>query len=157
MHLMKILVLSDSHGELRYMEQAVFDVTPDHIIHLGDKQQDCVRLQEKFCRIPFTSVPGNCDLYAVEPQVVLTELGGVRFLITHGHLHGVKGGMLRFSLAAREAGAQVALYGHTHIAACERDGETYLLNPGAAGGPRPSYGVVEIDHTGGITCRVVRF
>ncbi len=152
---MKILVLSDSHGEQRYMEQAVFDVTPDCIIHLGDKRKDSQTLQKKFCRIPFVSVPGNCDLYAVEEPVLVRELGGVRFLITHGHLHGVKGGMLRFALAAREARVQVALYGHTHIASCERDGDVWLMNPGAAGGGRPSYGVVEIDENRGVSCRVV--
>lgn len=152
---MKILVLSDSHGELRYMEQAVFAETPDQIVHLGDKNRDAQALQKKFCRIPFISVPGNCDFPGTDPTVVVTELGGVRFFITHGHVHAVKFGLLRLGLAAAEAGASVALYGHTHIAAHDMFEAVHLLNPGAAGGGAPSYGVVEIFPEGGFACRIV--
>jgi len=151
---MKILVLSDSHGELRYMEQAVFAETPDHIVHLGDKYRDAQALQKKFCRIPMISVPGNCDFAGTEPNVVVTELGGIRFLMTHGHVHAVKYGLLRLGLAAAESGASVALYGHTHIPAHDMFENVHLFNPGAAGGGAPSYGVVEIFPNGGFVCRI---
>lgn len=152
---MKILVLSDSHGELRYMEKAVFDETPDHILHLGDKLNDARALRERFPRIPMTAVPGNCDLGAIDPPVLVQELGGVRFLITHGHVHGVKMGLMRLSYAAMEAGAQVAVYGHTHIAAHREECGVHLLNPGAAGGGCPSYGVIELEN-GRVSCRIIR-
>ena len=153
---MKILVFSDSHGELRYMEKAVFDESPDIIIHLGDKIRDSEKLQEKFCRIPFISVPGNCDMGSILQPIRIEEISGVRFFITHGHIHAVKMGMLRYRLAAEEAGVQVALYGHTHVAAYEKAGDIHMMNPGAAGGGYPSYGVVEIDTCGGISCRIVK-
>ena len=137
------------------MEKAVFDVTPGHIVHLGDKIRDSQALQEKFCRIPFTSVPGNCDLAAQEQPVRVEEIGGVRFLITHGHLHGVKGGMLRLAMAAKEAQTQAALFGHTHIACHEEVGGIHYINPGAAGGGRPSYGVVEAENGKIVSCRIV--
>lgn len=138
------------------MEKAVFDETPDYIVHLGDKIKDSEKLQEIFYRIPFVSVPGNCDLGCIEQPVRIEEIGGVRFLITHGHIHGVKMGMLRFTLAAREARVQVALYGHTHVAAYEQLHGIHILNPGAIGGGNPSYGVIEIDKTGGVSGRIVR-
>lgn len=153
---MKILVLSDSHGEFRYMEKAVFDETPDYIFHLGDKIRDSEKLQEKFCRIPFISVPGNCDLGCIEQPIRIEEISGIRFLITHGHIHGVKMGMLRFSMAAREAQVQVALYGHTHVAAYEQLDGIHFLNPGAISGGNPSYAVVEIGRNGEIFCRIVK-
>jgi len=152
---MKILVLSDSHGEFRYMEKAVFDESPDHIVHLGDRLRDAESLREKFCRIPFTAVPGNCDLMSVEQPVRIEEIGGVRFLITHGHIHGVKTGMLRFSMAAREAQVQAALFGHTHAACWEELDGIHYLNPGAAGGGKPSYGVIEIKNGSIASCRIV--
>lgn len=139
------------------MERAVFDVSPDVIVHLGDHQRDSDALQKKFCRIPFLSVPGNCDYGVIDAPVLVNELDGIRFLISHGHLHGVKGSLLRFSMAAREAGARVALFGHTHVACCEEVDGVRLLNPGASGGGRPSYGVVETDGKGGVNCRIVYF
>lgn len=152
---MKILVLSDSHGQQRYMEQAVFDQGPDYIIHLGDKQKDGQGLQEKFCRIPCLLMAGNCDYAPLEPPAAVRELGGVRFFITHGHAHGVKMGLMRLCYAAQEAGAQIALYGHTHLASVQEIGGLMLVNPGACGGGDPSYGIVEISDGGKVSCRIV--
>ena len=83
-----------------------------------------------------------------------TELGGVRFLVTHGHKHDVKTGLLRLCYAAAEAGAQVAVFGHTHQALTEQQGNLWLLNPGAASGGNPSYGVVELQSGQVVSCRV---
>ena len=139
------------------MERAVFDESPDLIVHLGDRFRDGEVLQKKFCRIPYIGVPGNCDLGSADEAVIVREIAGVRFLITHGHKHAVKYGLLRLGLAAAESGAQVALYGHTHIAAHELFEGIHLFNPGAAGGGDPSYGVVELDTDGGLVCRIVHF
>ena len=152
---MKILVFSDSHGELRHMEKAVMDISPDYVIHLGDKINDSRVLQDHFPHITVLSVPGNCDFSPLEPAVRTETIGGVRFFLTHGHQHGVKSGLLRFSLAAAEAGAQVALFGHTHIPLLDNTGTMFILNPGAAGGAKPSCGLVEIDAGGRIRCDTV--
>lgn len=151
---MKILILSDSHGEQRYMEEAIFREQPDQILHLGDRQRDGERLRANFPHIPFLAVPGNCDIGATDLPILLPEFCGCRFFVTHGHLHNVKYGLLRLSLAAREAGAQVAVFGHTHSACCERVDGLTLLNPGAAGGGRPSYGVVELTRGQTPVCRI---
>ena len=150
---MKILVFSDSHGCLQYMEQAVIAEQPDHIVHLGDRQRDAEALGEQFPLLPLLSVPGNCDLCPRGPAVVVTELAGVRLLVTHGHVHGVKAGLLRLSCAALEAAAAVALFGHTHSPLCTEYRGVRLFNPGACGGARPSYGVLEISN-GSVSCRI---
>ena len=51
--------------------------------------------------------------------------------------------------AARRAGADIALFGHTHLVHEEYDPESgiYLFNPGSIGEPRegkPSYGILSL-------------
>ena len=64
---MKILVLSDSHGDLSNMERAVEQSAPRMIVHLGDLWRDGERLHSRFPDIPFHQVPGNCDLRPEAP------------------------------------------------------------------------------------------
>ena len=58
---MKILVLSDSHGNIDNMIRAVERESPRAIFHLGDCWRDGQRLHQRFPGIPFEQVPGNCD------------------------------------------------------------------------------------------------
>ena len=60
---MKLLILSDSHGEQEFMQLAVRRERPDAVIHLGDHCADADRLAEEFCGLPVLSVRGNCDLW----------------------------------------------------------------------------------------------
>lgn len=156
MHPMKILVFSDSHGELSFMEQTVSAQLPDQIIHLGDRREDAEALAELFPRIPVCMVSGNCDYDFVNPPVIVTQFGGVRFLVTHGHTLGVKGGPLRLLYAAEERQVQAALFGHTHSACYEPYHGIHVLNPGAAGGCSPSCGLIEISDGKITSCRIVR-
>ena len=71
--------------------------------------------------------------------------------MTHGHAYGVKRGLLSMELAAREAGADAAVFGHTHTAYCENSNGIWLMNPGACGGGRSSYGVILIEN-GSLRC-----
>lgn len=57
---MKLLILSDSHGEQEFMQLAVRRERPDAVIHLGDHCADADRLAEEFCGLPVLSVCGNC-------------------------------------------------------------------------------------------------
>ena len=45
---MNILVLSDSHGNISNMEEAVEREKPDMILHLGDCWRDAERLAERY-------------------------------------------------------------------------------------------------------------
>ena len=57
--------------------------------------------------------------------------------------------------AAREQGAQVLLYGHTHQALTDYDDGLHILNPGSLSGWRPSYGTLDITPQG-IVPNVIR-
>ena len=56
---MRILVLSDSHGAVDRMRQAVELSTPQHMLFLGDCLPDADALQAAFPQLPMTTVPGN--------------------------------------------------------------------------------------------------
>ena len=65
----------------------------------------------------------------------------------HGHTRGVKSDVMRAVWAARECGAQVLLFGHTHRPMVDNDGALLVLNPGAAGDPlRPTCGLLTIEN-----------
>lgn len=153
---MKLLVFSDSHHRVEPMVRAVVREHPDQILHLGDLVRDADELAERFPQIPLLRVKGNCDLDPIAREKVLTEWDGVRFFLTHGHCYGVKSGLLRLSLAAREAQADVVLFGHTHTPLCRRENGVWYLNPGSCGGAFPSYGVVELSG-GQADCRLANF
>lgn len=83
---MNILVLSDSHGNISNMEEAVEREKPDMILHLGDCWRDAERLAERYPDIPMEHVPGNCDCRPEEPAEKLLFLGDCRVLICHGNI-----------------------------------------------------------------------
>ena len=144
---MRILVLSDSHGCVDPMQQCVELVQPQAILHLGDCVRDAQRLEELYPDIPLLGVPGNCDYGGLDQPERLTELGGVRILMMHGHTRHVKSGPMAAMYAARECGADILLFGHTHRRELVRGVGTAatVFNPGSLrdGG---SYGVITIEN-----------
>lgn len=137
---MRALILSDIHGEsenLRWLLEEVWkQVGPiDAYICLGDGVRDFDNA-EAFIRrrdehATMYAVRGNCDFTASHPDRLLIHFGGLKIYMTHGHIHRVKVGLDYLTSAAREAGADIALYGHTHRANVEYT-TPWLLNPGAA-------------------------
>ena len=45
---MRILILSDSHGNVDNMARAVELTAPDRVLHLGDCQRDLTALRARF-------------------------------------------------------------------------------------------------------------
>ncbi len=137
------------------MRFAVERHRPDYAVHLGDYARDAQWLGTRFPELPLISLPGNCDRPRPgEIQTKLLDFEGVKILMTHGHPYDVKRGLLRLELAAREAGADAALFGHTHRRLCEELDGLWLLNPGACGEWRPSCGLVEI-RDGRVRCSLL--
>lgn len=157
---MKILVLSDSHASRRYMRQSVDSVQPDAVVHLGDYYSDGQDLAEEYPAIPFYAVPGNCDRgrgYIPDAETKLVTIGGVRFLLTHGHLYNVKLTLLRLLADARAMGVQAVLFGHTHEAYCQQEADgLWVLNPGSSGYGGGSAGVIEVKDGKITDCRILR-
>ena len=157
---MKILVLSDSHASRHFMRCCVDQVTPDAVVHLGDYFSDAQDLSEEYPHIPFYAVPGNCDRsrgWITEAETKLETIGGVRFLLTHGHLRQVKMTLSRLVADARAMRVQAALFGHTHEVYCrqEEDG-LWVINPGSCGYGGGSAALIETADGKIVDCRILR-
>ena len=156
---MKILVLSDSHSGLSFMRRAIRAVRPDAMIHLGDHFDDGETMAQENPHIPMHQVPGNCDTYRMiryEPPIRCYPVCGVKLYMTHGHLQGVKVNRYKLLQEARAAGAQAALYGHTHQADCHRESDgLWVLNPGSGGTSGGSVGLILADRGEIQECRIL--
>ncbi len=162
---MTLLVVSDVHGRasrLRNMLDAQ-PTRPEMILFLGDGYADVSRAETD--GIPLVSVRGNCDVWSLVglediPDRRMLDLDGYKILMMHGHNCGVGYDVDRAVRYAASRGADILLFGHTHVkfyhcysagdtvggAALERD--IHAFNPGSLGQPRdggePSFGVIEI-------------
>lgn len=144
---MKLLVLSDSHGNVRNMAEAVECTAPRMILHLGDCWRDAEQLRDLYPDIPLVQVPGNCDFRPQEPSEQLLCLENKRILLCHGHTYGVKQSLLSAGYAAEEQDLDLFLFGHTHKPLVDMRGKTLFLNPGSIGDwARPFYGVVTLEN-----------
>ena len=156
---MKILVLSDSHSALSFMRRCIAWAGPDAVIHLGDHYDDGAAMAEEHPGIDFYQVPGNCDRYRYgvkDAEIRVVEVGGVRLYLTHGHLHHVKSGLWSLLRDARAAGAQVALFGHTHSAHCGNEDGLWLINPGSCGYYGGSAALLTVADKKISDCRIIR-
>jgi putative phosphoesterase len=90
---MKILVFSDSHGNIESLRKAIsiHKSTTDLVIFLGDGVFDLESIKNEFSDLAFYIVRGNCDFMCADiPKDGVLDLDGVRFLICHGHTYNVK-------------------------------------------------------------------
>ena len=158
---MKIIVFSDSHGEVDLMYAAAEDESPDMIIHLGDNVSDAERLRGVYPGAKLLAVAGNCDLASIESATLELELLGRRIFLTHGHTFGVKSsdGIIKLYEYASRGGADIVLFGHTHVPYHRyRDGILFA-NPGHivknAGGGSPTYGILNVYDKEGLDWKIV--
>ena len=133
---MFIGIISDTHGNYDSIEKAVSIAQKmDMWLHLGDCEPDAEYLQS-LVEVPVYGVAGNCDWpmrNTCYERVVEAE--GHKIFMTHGHNYGVRYTQEYVMEAAANQGADIALYGHTHIVDY-RIGPPLLLNPGSASRPR---------------------
>ena len=141
---MKLLVFSDSHRSLGGMRDAVEAENPDYVIHLGDLEEDARLLSQEYPQLAVASVPGNCDGFVFSPLQKLVTYGGIRILMSHGHIWGVKGGYGGAIDAARKCDAHIVLFGHTHVPYCQQEDGRWVLNPGSIR-DSGSYGIITIN------------
>ena len=141
---MKLLVISDTHGQHSSAEKAYLDEKPDAVIFLGDGLDDVARLERVFPSANVLRVKGNCDFFADAPLYFCETFGGVRVYACHGHRHDVKSGLSALVSSARSFGAQIALFGHTHKALCRTEDGIAVINPGSLG-YYGTYAVLDIE------------
>ena len=152
----RIGVFSDSHGDRDALERLLEEMGHvDAACFLGDISSDAIFLREKLEEMPHQpvlyAVRGNNDLASMLPDQLLIELGGHKIWMEHGHLVP---NLMTLAFRAKDHGADIALFGHTHIQHMEERNDITLLNPGTAGRfGRSGYAVVEITD-GTFTCRL---
>ena len=155
---MKIIVFSDSHGNLRSVKK-VLDSTEnvDMIFHLGDNVRDAQKIEE-MTSCPVKYVKGNTD-YVEAPIEMIETICNKIFFITHGHKYGIKRNLDRIFYAAQEKSADIVLFGHSHAPYYEEIQGILFLNPGSIGDkrwePNETYGVIEIDDNGNVQAQIV--
>ena len=144
----RVLVLSDSHGNVGNMIRAVKREEPDMILHLGDCVVDADALRREFPHITMVNVPGNCDFSRGDTERLI-DIDGYKVLMCHGHTYGVKMSYMHLELHAKEVGADLALFGHTHKLFYDKHNGLAMMNPGSIGAPlwgcMPSYGIITFD------------
>ena len=144
---MKIMIVSDTHGRNSYLIRALEEAeSVDWLLFAGDGESDLIQLEKRFTRLKIRAVAGNCDSFPVSPWELLLEFSGKRLFLTHGHRYGVKRDLLRLILKGRELGADLIVFGHTHLPVITQESGMLLLNPGSLSGyaRKPSYGWIEI-------------
>ncbi len=149
---MRILVTSDSHGD-GYALESLLRKHPsaEVIVHCGDGADEAFALKMRHSDKMVVSVRGNCDFCTDAPNIETLNIEGKKLFVTHGHLYGVKGGLYRVTCAAREAGADILLFGHTHEPLALYDDGLYILNPGSLRNLDATYGLIDITEKGILT------
>ena len=137
-----------------YMNRAL-SLHPDAevVFFLGDGlyDADALRAMDSRPRM-WIAVKGNCDFHRLfdgreARRIEEITLEKRKILLTHGDAFGVKGSLSSLESFARERGADIVLFGHTHIP-CERyvneDRPMYFFNPGSISSGEYSYGILTL-------------
>ncbi|MDN6196103.1 MAG: metallophosphoesterase family protein [Alkalibacterium gilvum] len=131
---MKIVVVSDNHGNTYFMEEiySIHQEDTDEWIHCGDSEL----LVDHPLWHTYKTVLGNMDI-TNEFQLMRSEdIGQLRYLVAHGHQHNIKRSYSKLSKIAKKEDAQIVFYGHTHIPKVEKEDEIIFMNPGSIAQPR---------------------
>lgn len=151
---MRLLVISDTHGRSALIDRVLRrEPKAKEVFFLGDVVSDIESVIPEHRDRNFHIVRGNCDYFCNYPLFDIAEYKkeNVTVWFTHGHRYSVKSGTEGIFAAAKGVGANIALYGHTHISAAEyRDG-VYIVNSGSLSMPRngaASYAVIDIGKDG---------
>ena len=125
--------MSDTHGDASIIAEVTQYIgVVDAIFHCGDSELDIEHKSLQSVHV----VRGNCDMDSSFPNEVITEIKDTKIYMTHGHLLQVKNTMVPIKLRAQEVGADVVLFGHSHLLGVEVLNETLFLNPGSLTFPR---------------------
>lgn len=157
--MIRLLVISDTHGMNTFIENEIERIGEENIqaiIHAGDYVSDAEEIEALYPRIPMYNVAGNNDIYTRAKGEEFVTIGGVKIFITHGHAYGVKydADYRSLILRAQALGADIAVFGHTHIAHLSYFGGVTLLNPGSTG-YSDRYAIIEIEN-GKANARLVK-
>ena len=165
-----ILIVSDTHGKstrlaelIEYRQKLLLEGEVLNLIFLGDGLNDLFSC-EKYNNIISHIVRGNCDTgvrftpFGEEiPFYRLITVGNYRVFLTHGNLFNVKYDREELCRAAADMGADIVLFGHTHVPTLEYikkgsvrgvNKDLVLFNPGSLGDYEGSFGNLSLSDNG---------
>lgn len=136
-----IAIFADTHGNrqsfAKAIEMASANGSVDAALHLGDHAADAVLLEEMRPEWPYFAVRGNNDYTEKDvPMEILLSVGNRKIYASHGHYHSASIRAGKLAERALRLGADIAAYGHTHIARIETVDGVTVINPGSAAYPR---------------------
>lgn len=152
---MRIVVFSDSHRNFDVLHKIVCSQPDAEVfIHLGDGEREFEEIKMAFPDKRMYGVCGNNDWGSQQKDFDVIVCAHKRIFFTHGHLFGVKVDLDNLLNTAKNYGADIVQYGHTHISHTDYIDGLHILNPGSVSLPQagpPSYGIVDITSAGIVT------
>lgn len=154
----KCLILSDTHGNGALVARVLrMHRDVDAVFFLGDGLSDIASFADGDTNSSWFFVRGNCDFTTIvrgteAPLVDSVSFGGVKIVLTHGHMYGAKAGLDGLVSLAEDRGAKLILFGHTHRQTEIYSGGVYYFNPGSLSysyGSAPSFGLLTVDEDSG--------
>ncbi|KFB07206.1 metallophosphoesterase family protein [Malacoplasma iowae] len=131
---MKILIVSDTHGNISNLTKVINNNKYDYVIHAGDF---CVGYSEIKKYVDYV-VAGNNDFEG--EKELFFEIDGIKFVLLHGEYFDSF-----FDYSSRykkmvdhysDKNVDVIISGHTHIEYCELISNVLCINPGSLYLPR---------------------
>ena len=155
---MKLLVISDTHGEMPFdMKKMEFDA----VVHAGDAGDAAFfgALDAAAGEKTLHAVYGNTDfvLSGYIPETLSAEIGGVKIFLVH-NLTAPHRILPSNESAINEADSEMVIFGHTHTPLIEERGGKIFINPGSLGkvgltGHR-SFAEIEIDDAKSVSAKI---
>lgn len=138
---MKIGLVSDSHGGTGDLDLMLSRPETQDVrlwLFAGDVAMDAAYLDMVTPEdVEVIKVAGNNDWPGTNlPDYETLDIAGHTILLTHGHIFGVNFGRQKLAQAAKDVGADIAVYGHTHVAENTVIDGVMILNPGSIARPR---------------------
>lgn len=133
---MKILLVSDSHGDYASLDRlAALYPDMDLYLHAGDSEQDEWSIK------PFISVRGNCDRYYDFPEYLIIPSPYGNIFVQHTPYVSKE--------LLNKHNAKIVIHGHTHNRRNEMKHDILYVNPGALSYARDkfdgSYAILNIE------------
>ncbi len=129
---MKILILSDSHGNMPVLKKILAKEMPcDYIIHCGDGVDDVRHCDTR--NAATLLVAGNMDIGKTNGYArrIITSVGGFKLFITHGDIQRAHQDYVELCEEGRQNMCVAVIFGHTHRPFIGLE-NPMLFNPGAA-------------------------
>lgn len=154
---MKIAFIGDTHKNKHAINLAlkkINELSAHMIIHLGDCIDDINLIKDNF-QGQVIGVAGNCDYGPNIKKDGFININNKKIFFTHGDLYNVKSSLTSLLYKGEELGADIILFGHTHMQMIEEVNKILIMNPGSIPKPSPwsmvgSVGLIDIADDGKI-------